>query len=312
MYGSSIKIIGTSVNKDHVFKLACDEFYVEPDIEGEEYFNWAFNFCKTHSVDIFFVKKHRVEISKYIDIFKNAGIVVVADKYDIQNLFNSKSGAYMFLSDHSVNIKIPEYLVASSVSEFEYCFKTLRERTGKPICYKLNTDEGGGSFRIVVDNKSEQEALQYPSSSLTLEEAFEEVQSLQDSGIIKPFIIMEYLKGPEVSVDCYNTLSNQGLVCLPRAKVNNRIEKIRHFEEIEKSCKDIQRVINFKYPWNCQFRRDTLTGEYKLLEINTRISGGSHVGIDAGCWIGEYLIKDILGDDYKVQNFKEITIGKIE
>lgn len=312
MYGDNLRIIGTSVNSDHVFKAACDEFYTEPDTDGEEYLKWALMFCKEHNIKIFFIKKHRIEISKYIDTFNAEGIVLVTDINEIHELFNSKSCAYEYLVSHGVDVKIPQYRVANTVEEFERCYKEIRETTGKLICYKLNADEGGGSYRIIVRHKSEMAAMQYHSNCVTLEEALEEVQRLHDAGIMKQFIIMEYLKGPEVSIDCYNTNSGLGLVCTPREKVSKRIEKVKHFENLEKSCESIQKAIGFKFPWNCQFRKDSITGEYKLLEINTRLSGGSHVGIDAGCWIGEYLIKDLLGENYNKPNFNEITIGKIE
>ena len=310
MYGDNLRIIGTSVNSDHVFKAACDEFYTEPNLSGEHYVNWALNFCITHDIDIFFVKKNRVDISKHIEDFEKHGIKVVADEYRVQEIFDSKSRAYAYLKENKSIVNVPPYMIANSPEEFSHIVEIFSELWGEKPCYKFNSDEGGGSFRAITSKRNLEIAFGYPTPYKTAQEAVRELENLRQSGKFRPIIIMPYVKAPEISADCYN--SKNGFVCTRRVKESNRIESIKHMKEIEEQCRNIQDIVGFKFPWNCQFRKDSITGEYKLLEINTRLSGGSHVGIDAGCWIGEYLIKDLLGETYNKPDFNEITIGKIE
>lgn len=310
MYKDKIKVIGTSSNKDHVFKLACDEFYIEPSMTEDAYAEWALDFCKSHGVDIFFVKKNRSAVVKRIKDFEGAGIVVVADEYNIQDIFNSKSSTYKYLEDNRANVKMPEYIIAKSIEEFKDSIEKFRKSGEDKICYKFDSDEGGGSFRVIALNKNNETAMGYPTPYQNLDKCLEELSGLQKSKGFKTLIVMPYMNGPEISIDCYN--SKNGFVCVPRVKESSRVETIKNIPELEEYCENIQKAVGFKFPWNCQFRRDRVTGEYKLLEINTRLSGCSHFGVDAGCWIGEYLIKDLLNEGYEKHSLNETKIVKIE
>lgn len=305
MYGNSIKIIGTSSNPEHVFKVACDEFYVEPSDYDKE---WALNFCAEHKVDIFFVKKNRIKLSKYKEEFERAGVKIVTDDYTTHKLFDSKAEAYNEMNMRCKNLNIPEFKVAKTISEFKALVNN--PWTENKLCYKLDSDEGGGSFRVISDKRKKHGMELAPTFAVTSNQAIEQAEQAEKNKEFKPIIVMELLSSPEISVDCYN--SKQGFVCTTRKKQGGRLQRIESIKEIEDTCREIQKAFKFKFPWNIQFMSDPETGKPMILEINTRLSGGSHLGILSNSWIGEYLIKDLLNEDYKLSKPKSITVGKIE
>lgn len=312
MYGDEIKIIGTSTNAEHVFKMACDEFYTEPDIYGDDYYKWAMKFCKEHNIQYFFAKKHRETLSRHINSFKAAGVTVVIDDYTIQYAFVNKHTVYEKVSKETDKVKIPDYKIAYNPDEFANIIdEMLYKYDDGKACYKFDNDEGGGSFRILSNNVHNDVMYSMPSLAVGHDEAIRQVNLAAKAGLFKPVMIMEYLAGPEISCDCYN--SKNGFVCTPRRKLNTRQEIIESMPEVKELCLELQQIFGFKYPWNVQFRHDTKTGELRLLEINTRLSGGSHLGMLADAWVGEPLIKDLFGEtDYTVQDPKKVILGRLE
>ena len=83
-------------------------------------------------------------------------------------------------------------------------------------------------------------------------------------------MVMPYLPGNEISVDCLNTAS--GLIAIPRYKGSARHERILFDEDILKMTRCIMNRIQLQYPCNIQFK--VSEGIPYLLEINTRMSGG--------------------------------------
>ena len=44
-----VEFIGTNAKEDCVYKLMCNEFYVEPEgLNEEQYIGWCLGFCTTH------------------------------------------------------------------------------------------------------------------------------------------------------------------------------------------------------------------------------------------------------------------------
>ena len=65
-------------------------------------------------------------------------------------------------------------------------------------------------------------------------------------------ILMPYLEGYEISVDCLNT--KKGLIAIPREKGSSRDERVFYDEDILNSVKIVSSKIDIKYPFNVQFK----------------------------------------------------------
>ena len=113
-----IYIIGSNMQKNSVIQKVCDEWYEEPNIEGEEYLEYCLNFCKLNSVDVFVPGKEMKNISKNIQKFKGIGVKVLSDDYDIVSVLGDKVLAYEYFKD-TEGINVPEYYKVNNVTEFK-------------------------------------------------------------------------------------------------------------------------------------------------------------------------------------------------
>lgn len=302
-----VKIIGSSKNADHVYKTVVDEFFDEPSFNNHnEYVDWALEFCKKHKINVFFGKGYNRAISERKEDFKQIGVAVIIEDYELFRHFDSKANIYDELKGM---INIPLYRIANTFHEFINAVNEFDEM-GSKICFKYDRDEGASSFRFIGDIGIKSNYLKAPGgNNVTYSQARKILDDAWNRNEYKPIMVMPFLKGPEVSIDCYN--SKKGLVAIPRFKENNRVEVIKNDARLNDFCNSIQCKYGFKFPYNVQFRWDS-NDKPVLLEINPRLSGGLHISNLSGLVIVRYLLNDIIGIDYEVSAFKEVKISQLE
>ena len=276
-----IYVIGSNKQYDSVIQLVCDEWYEEPLAEGEAYIEFCLAFCKEHKIDVFVPRKNMVEISKNRDKFTEIGVKVLVDDYEMIRILNDKAAAYEMFQVIE-GLYIPHYEIVNNAEEFEKAYKKLKALNSE-ICVKFVQDEGAMSYRKIVDNVNRVEQLSiYPGADVPYETY---LATLKEAGTFADLMVMEYLPGNEISVDCLNT--KQGLIAIPRYKGNARPERVAYDEHILKMSKDIMEKINLQCPCNIQFRLKE--DKPYLLEINTRMSGG----LQMSCLAAEINIPNI-------------------
>lgn len=307
----SIYIVASSKNANHAYKKYVDKFIVEdwecreddPNFE-DTYIEYVLNICIQNNVNIFFVRKYANIVSKNIERFNAVGIRVIVEKYSTLRLLDDKVLAYNKLLDTELNYIIPEYfavnatryglelVVNSKLPAFDLnthgysahsLFETLVNTSGydndyyknNGYCIKKRTDEGGCSYREIDSKPVDYKSLAgYRVNKLSGHDAIRLIESLETADYGKIFI-MEKLKTPEISVDCYS--SNKGFIAICREK-EGRTQRIFYNKQIRDICKNIAQKFELKYPFNVQFMNKEVDGknELRLLEVNTRLSGGSH------------------------------------
>lgn len=265
-----IYVIGSNRQKDSVIQLVCDAWYEEPDIDGEAYINFCLEFCKEHHIDAFVPRRNMVEISKNIARFEQIGVKVMVDEYAVIRLLNDKAAAYDFFRDCE-GLQIPPFFIANNVSQFEQAYRKLRAEYDQ-VCVKFVKDEGGMSFRKIAENIDPFRQLKtYQGSGISYEMLTEALGSATE---FDDLMVMPYLDGNEISVDCLQT--KKGLIAIPRNKGAARHERVEYRPEILQMTERIMKKIALKYPCNIQFKiKDNVP---YLLEINTRMSGGLQMG----------------------------------
>ena len=324
--GILLKIIGSSTNPDHAYKNVVDKFYVEDWSEGnnademeKNYINWVLNVCNKEGVDLFIAKKHSDIILKHQKEFEYKGIkVITCNEYDG---LKTKKKTYEKLERFPEFVElIPKYFKGNSYG-LACEWVTNRLENGKATIMKLDEDEGGTSYKeITLEGPSINQIKSYYGQKITLD-TFRKVLN-QDN--INDFIIMEYLKDPEISVDCYNTSTH--VIAIAREKSRGRVQKVFIDSKITKIAEDIARTcISTGKLFNFQLRYDG-NDQYKLLEINPRISGGAYIEVALGINLMYMQIVDALNlrcnSDYTVdmmhswilvQDHKELgSVTKIE
>ena len=90
-------------------------------------------------------------------------------------------------------------------------------------------------------------------------------------------LVLPYLIGPEVSIDCLQT--SNGLIAVPRMK-EGRVTKITFEPDLIMLAEKFARDFKIEGPYNLQLRWHNNIPY--LLEVNTRMSGGSHIADKVG------------------------------
>lgn len=287
---NNLYIIGTNSNIENVMKTVCDYWEEEPEgLNDEEYLDYALNFCKKHSVNVFIPRKKQILIVKNIAEFDKIDVKVLADRnFDKMKLLNNKKSTYELFEKLGIG-HIPEYYIANSKESFVEAYKKLKNIYNK-ICFKFIEDEGAVSFRIIDDTIEEADIF---STRKGLKVTSKEVyKSLEKRKSIPDIILMPYLEGTEVSVDCLVT--EKGLIAIPRFKTHTRTEIIKYNKEILNICRDFAEKYGLEHPYNIQFKYSN--GIPYLLEINTRMSGGLHYTcLASGINIPSIAVNQLLG-----------------
>ncbi|MBQ8429638.1 MAG: ATP-grasp domain-containing protein [Clostridia bacterium] len=261
-------VIGSNENDSVVYKNACDEWYTEPrGLSDAEYISYCLEFCKQHKVDVFLPYKKLRPLSQAHQQFKEAGVTLFLDEDAFKlKILGDKAATYDYFLD-CIPEHIPEYKLATSFEEFVAAYELLSQKAER-VCYKLVEDEGARSFRV-IDNRIEsiQGLLEKPGVKITLEAA---KKILSGYDFKTPLLLMPYLSGIEVSIDCITTPS--GDIIIPRFKTNKRYSEIIFEEKLMRACKQVLAKLAFKKPLNVQFKFEG--DNFYLLEINPRMSGG--------------------------------------
>jgi len=316
-FGDDITIIASSRNKNHVYKNYVDKFIVEdweeiPDSYTKSmnnYVDFVLQLCKDNNVSIFFVKKHAVEIAEAKDRFERIGVKLIQEVIETVNTIENKSLTYDLIKNNCEEYKwlIPDYINTSNIKDL-LGFIDSKSKKGADICIKFNADEGGASFRHIVDKRPTMDSLyKYRVNEITTSEVYELL--MKDIHSVEKIIVMDMLDSPEISVDCYN--SRNGFVAVCREKVEGRVERIFYNNEIAKICKKIGEQFNLKFIYNVQFRvvkdgDSNTVADLRLLEINARMSGGIYLMIPKKMNMANILLYDVMDktDKYSVDTFK--------
>ena len=301
-----IYIIGSNMRKNSVIQKVCDEWYEEPTCEGAEYISYCLDFCKSRQVDVFVPRRNMLSISQNIDKFNDIGVKVLLDDYETVSLLEDKVKTYDFFKSID-GINVPEYYKVASVEEFKKAYAKL-SLDNEIVCAKFVRDEGGKSFRkISKESKGLKKIKSYAGVSISYDDYLAVLEGVEDFDDI---ILMPYLEGNEISVDCLNT--EKGLIAIPREKGNSRDERVFYDEDILNMVRIITANIDIKYPFNVQFK-------YKesmlyLLEINTRMSGGLQMScLAADINIPGIALNKLLGEEVDwVQRKKKAVVSYVE
>lgn len=261
-----IFVVGTNLQIDSVIQKVCDEWYEEPKLYGEEYIRYCLDFCREHNIDVFVPRRLMIEISKNKPRFEEIGVKVMVDDYNAIEMLGSKSETYEHFKGYE-NINIPDYFTVKNAQEFAEAYDALRKKH-KQVCVKFVRDEGGMSFRKIIENVNEFDRLRmYQGTGISYNDLYTALSTKEE---FDDLMVMPYLDGLEVSVDCLRT--DSGTIAVPRIKSPTRQERVVYDLEIISMTANVLNKVNLQYPCNVQFRYDGDT--LYLLEVNTRMSGG--------------------------------------
>lgn len=298
-------LIGTVETMDSLLSLACDAWYLEPPLTGDDYIDFCLNFCKQRHVDVFVPYRNLELISLYKEKFKEQGVLVLVDDYRIVSMLNNKRQCYEYVKDRLL-AKVPDYYIVTNADAFMKAYSDLSEKYEK-VCLKFVEDKGGQSFRLIDNNRNGYSALSKKQNTrMTLDAV---LYALKEVDSFNPIMVMPYLPDEEISVDCLYTSS--GTIMIPRKKTYSKVEEVSYDESILEQCQNIMESIKPKCPCNIQFKY--LDEIPYFLEINPRMSGGTHMScLAADINIPDIAVRELIGDPVSWKINKRIcTVSQI-
>lgn len=306
-----IKIIGTNKVSSCVYQNVCDEFYLEPnDLFGKDYVEWCLDFCKKNKIDCFFVKHQRIEIAKEIKKFQEANIkVLVDDNYELLEMLEDKYKTALFFNEHGI-CDIPEIKVVNTAKEFEKAYDEIRKSNPLDrICAKFSIDEGANSFTIIT-NKKEPSIDELKFKNATKMTYSQILSILESVDRFDDLILMPFLEGPEISID--SLMTKNGFVAISRSKIGTRatlVEDNKAFYNISRKFAEISKI---KRPYNIQLRKHK--DKWYLLEVNTRMAGGTYKSSAIGINIPFLAFCDLMNIDCKIPTpeKKSVLVSHVE
>lgn len=302
---NALTFIGSSSNPLAIYSRACDEWYEEKDgMTGEDYVNFCLDFCQKHEIDIFVPRRHLVSVVQNSERFEKLGVRLFADtNAELIQILDNKQETYRYFAEHFPSC-VPEYHIAHSLDEFMTFYYQMQTPNTR-VCYKLTVDEGARSFRVIDDRiETSIGLLERPGSKVTLS-SVQKILETYDFSV--PILMMPYLDGVEISVDCLKTAS--GNLIIPRYKTNKRYSEIIFNAEIMEMCSKIMDITGLRMPLNIQFKKHN--NKPYLLEINPRMSGGLQLSCKAtGLNIPDLAINQLLGIE-KTWTYPVLTSQKV-
>ena len=302
-----IRIIGSNLQLDSVIQKVCDEWYEDSPLKGDEYISFCLDFCKAHDIDVFVPRRCMTDVSRCKEQFEEIGVKVLVDDYQVVSLLENKASTYEFFKNYE-NIRIPDYFSVTTAQQFEEAYKKLRESYDR-ICVKFVRDEGGMSFRKIEEKVNEFDRLRiYQGTSISYDDLFAALSTRES---FDELMVMPYLEGNEVSVDCLRT--DSGTIAIPRIKSPVRHERVVYDREIISTTANVLNRLNLQFPCNVQFRYKD--NQLYLLEINTRMSGGLQMScLASGVNIPNIALKKLFGKeiDWNIDDETDKIVSYIE
>lgn len=306
-----VKIFGTHY-KPMGYEGLCDKWEFRKDFSEDEkdyddyeecYSRWAIDFCERNKIDIFFPRRYFEIISTYADMFEYTEngeckkTKIMLPNQDLLAILDSKIATKHFILDNYSEEIVAPTVLFSSIEQVESFKRQLNDMSFHYgfLCMKPNCSTGAEGFRI----------LNYPFDAYR-------IRDILRKGKEGGYILMPYLDGEEISVDCLNT--KKGLIAIPRIKKNNsRVQEIKLDKNILNIVKDINNLLVNKgldVPYNIQFKKHF--DKLYLLEINPRMSGGIYLSNLTGINIPYLAIKQALGEEFDLPKVNEISVCNVE
>jgi carbamoylphosphate synthase large subunit len=295
-------VIGSNTDNNCVYRTVCDEWAVEPQFNNSDlYIDFCIDFCRRRNIDVFLPRRNMQAVSRRLSDFNMIGVkALVESDYSLMDILRDKIKTYQLFAQHNIG-NIPPYRSVSSVEDFEIAYQQLKTEDNR-VCFKFAIDEGAVSFRV-IDNQIEHSLTENIGAKITYKDA---IKTLSKQKIFHTLLVMPYLSGFEVSVDCLYMPDGDHII-IPRYKSWHRSEEIKFEKDIVDVCILFLDSFKLKYPCNLQFKYDN--GRSYLLEVNTRMSGGIQMSCMAtGVNIPNIAVNRLLGIEKQAQYDKNPQI----
>jgi len=294
----NIRIVGTDANSIASGLLLSDEAYVVPQGQSKSYISAMSKLAKKTKADVILPlsSMELLPLSKNRATFGDVKVVV--NKERSLEIALNKRKCYEYLKGR--NIPLPDYVVVHDYEEFVEAVHALGYPK-KTVCFKPPVSKGQRGFRILREDVDLRKLLleTKPDNTIT---TLKSVSNILSKGF-RELLVMEYLAGPEYSVDSL-VKNGKSLVVIPRRRVETRlgissVGVVEKNDEVIEVVKKINRAFKFDYNINVQLKYST-DGTPNLVEINPRVSGTICLSAAAGPNLPYLAIKLSLKENFSI------------
>lgn len=269
------KLIGASSVSDHgEFRFDIYEGDL-PNI-NEELFQSSFEkLIERHGVDVVFAT-HDTVAQKLAEIKKTGNWYLVNGDPETARIARHKSATYERFTDCDWAPK--RYYTATDVAHW-------------PVIVKPDCGQGGNGIERVSDPEMLSAALRRISDA----------------------VVVEYLPGEEITVDCFTDRNRKLVWAGPRTRervragISMRSCVVPLDTEIDVIVATINHRLVLRGPWFVQLKRDS-SGRWKLLEVSCRVAGSMVFQRSRGVNLPLMALHDYMGREVTALPNSAITI----
>ncbi|MFJ8470433.1 ATP-grasp domain-containing protein [Kitasatospora sp. NPDC094011] len=261
-----VVVHATHADPDSPVLAAADHGGPEPaDLPADAYVDYALDYCARHAVDVFLPQLHQLAVALARPEFEAIGTALLCPPAGAIATFRSKADGYTAIDAAGLptpprwRVRTPDELLAA-VDRIE--------GDGHTACLKPTTGAGGAGFRVLTREPYGPTRLRGWDHRVQVGQV---AAALAVPGHDVDLLVMPYLDGPEVSVDCLADRDGRPLTVVGRTKDGRR----RGFTAAERHLEPVRRLVGasaMAYLSNVQFRQ--WEGRPVVIDVNTRPAAG--------------------------------------
>lgn len=269
--GVEITVYASNVDPEATALSACDVSAIEPRYVGDrEYAAFALDFCRRHRIDVLIPPRRLAALAGRSAEFAALGTALMCSPLSSVRTLTDKVATYEAAA--AAGIPVPPWRVVSDADGLRAAVEEL-SRTGERLCLKPSGEYSAFGFRILDDRPlAMAQLLAEPQPVASVEAVAGAMCRAADAGETVPeLLVMPFLDGPEISVDCLSAVGGELLVGIPRAK-QGRFRDLLDDPVAVAIARRLVGHFELAYLTNVQLRHRA--GEPVLLEANPRPSAG--------------------------------------
>ena len=300
-----VRVIGVDIEAETAGRFLVDKFFRVPAPEDPAYLDGLLKICREESIAIVLPQTTREigRLSESKEVVERAGVRVMASDASAVTIANNKWA----LIEKFVELGLPRPEARLSRSEDELV--SLVRDFGYPKCpvvVKPPVSNGMRGVRVLQSEPWDVHRF-LTEKPIGLETSLEELLRILRRGPSWPeLLVMEYLPGPEYTVDAF--IGDKLSVALPRLRQNIRSgitfrSQSEFREDISTYTLKAAQYIGLRYAFGFQFKLND-QGIPKVLESNPRIQGTMVASVFSGANLIWYSVKELLGEPVEMKGQK--------
>jgi biotin carboxylase len=268
--GRALHILGSHPDPASPVLAACDQTLPEPDLEPDDYVDWAVETARAHRIDVLVPRAHLGALAAARARFAAVGTRLMCPDAEVVELFDDKDAAYRAAS--ALGLPVPPYRVVHDGAGLRDAYAELAA-VADEVCMKPVRGVGGEGYRRLTTAPVDW-AADLAGELRSLVRLADACRALDEAGP-RAVMVMPVLDGVEVSLDVVADADGRIHAVVGRAhdtQPGRRVRTIVDDPQARELATALTQQHRVAYLSNTQVKY--WRGQPYLLELNTRAAGG--------------------------------------